>query len=116
MAPEPEHQVARQFSLEDLVQATKNFSDANIVGAGSFGLVYMGLLLDGTVVAIKRRVGAATQVFADEVTMSGQNMIPGALLCILGLKLHKLLNDCTVILALFLNCICHNCLGICVKC
>jgi len=116
LAPEPEHQVARQCSLEDLVQATKNFSDANIVGAGSFGLVYMGLLLDGTVVAIKRRVGAATQVFADEVTMSGQNMIPGALLCILGLKLRKMLNDCTVILALFLNCICHNCFGICVKC
>ncbi|AQK85142.1 Protein kinase superfamily protein [Zea mays] len=29
----------------------------------------MGLLLDGTVVAIKRRVGAATQVFADEVRL-----------------------------------------------
>ncbi|AQK85145.1 Protein kinase superfamily protein [Zea mays] len=69
LAPDLEHQVARQFSLEDLVQATKNFSDTNIIGAGSFGLVYMGLLLDGTVVAIKRRVGAATQVFADEVRL-----------------------------------------------
>ncbi|KAJ1262612.1 hypothetical protein BS78_09G122100 [Paspalum vaginatum] len=67
LAPEPEHQVARQFSLEELVQATKNFNDANVVGAGSFGLVYMGLLLDGTIVAIKRRVGAARQEFADEV-------------------------------------------------
>ncbi|KAF8719965.1 hypothetical protein HU200_024733 [Digitaria exilis] len=69
LAPEPEteHQVARQFSLEELVQATKNFCDTNIVGAGSFGLVYMGLLLDGTVVAIKRRVGAARQEFVDEV-------------------------------------------------
>lgn len=103
MAPEPEHQVARQFSLEDLVQATKNFSDANIVGAGSFGLVYMGLLLDGTVVAIKRRVGSATQVFADEVTMSGQIMIPGALFCIgdfiLGLLHNAEWFNCTVILA-----------------
>ena len=68
--PEPERQVARQFSLEELVQATKNFSDANIVGTGSFGLVYMGLLLDGTIVAIKRRVGAARQDFADEVKTS----------------------------------------------
>ena len=73
LAPEPgpERQVARQFSLEELVQATKNFSDANIVGAGSFGLVYMGLLLDGTIVAIKRRVGAARQDFADEVRNVG---------------------------------------------
>lgn len=72
LAPEPEteHQAARQFSLEDLVQATKNFCDTNIVGAGSFGLVYMGLLLDGTVVAIKRRVGSARPEFADEVKMS----------------------------------------------
>ena len=47
--------------------ATKDFSDANLVGAGSFGEVYMGLLLDGTVVAVKRRVGAPRQDFVDEV-------------------------------------------------
>lgn len=88
-APDPEHQAARQFSLEDLLHATNNFSDANIVGAGSFGLVYMGLLHDVTVVAIKRRVGAATQVFADEVTMSGQNMIQWALFCIWGLMIAE---------------------------
>ncbi|KAL6619362.1 hypothetical protein ACP70R_034501 [Stipagrostis hirtigluma subsp. patula] len=62
-----EDQGARQFTLEELVQATKNFSEANVVGAGSFGLVYMGLLLDGTVVAIKRRLAAPRQEFADEV-------------------------------------------------
>jgi hypothetical protein len=62
-----EYQGARQFSLEELVQVTKNFSEANVVGAGSFGLVYMGLLLDGTLVAIKRRVAAPTQEFAGEV-------------------------------------------------
>ncbi|KAL6610089.1 hypothetical protein ACP70R_040058 [Stipagrostis hirtigluma subsp. patula] len=62
-----EDQGARQFTLEELVQATKNFSEANVVGAGSFGLVYMGLLLDGTVVAIKRRVAPPRQEFAEEV-------------------------------------------------
>ncbi|KAM3354205.1 hypothetical protein ACQJBY_025077 [Aegilops geniculata] len=63
----PDYQGARRFTLEEMCHATKNFSDANLVGAGTFGKVYMGLLLDGTVVAIKRRVGAPRQDFVDEV-------------------------------------------------
>ncbi|KAM3403674.1 hypothetical protein ACQJBY_007035 [Aegilops geniculata] len=63
----PERQGARQFSLEELAQATNNFSEANLVGAGSFSLVYKGLLFDGSVVAIKRRMGAPRLEFADEV-------------------------------------------------
>ncbi|XP_072985951.1 probable serine/threonine-protein kinase PBL22 isoform X2 [Typha latifolia] len=61
------HQGTKQFMLEELEQATKNFSESNLVGAGSFGLVYKGLLLDGTIVAIKRRLGAARQEFVEEV-------------------------------------------------
>lgn len=62
-----EQQGARQFSLEELEEATKNFSEANLVGTGRFGLVYKGLLLDGTIVAIKRRVCIPRLAFVEEV-------------------------------------------------
>ncbi|KAH9603833.1 hypothetical protein KSS87_005953 [Heliosperma pusillum] len=42
------------FSLEDIQKATKNFSEANIIGEGGFGTVFKGQLLDGTLVAVKR--------------------------------------------------------------
>ncbi|KAK1291347.1 putative LRR receptor-like serine/threonine-protein kinase [Acorus calamus] len=48
---------ARQFALEELEQATKNFSEHNLIGKGRFGLVYKGLLCDGTIVATKMRPG-----------------------------------------------------------
>ncbi|XP_065865452.1 leucine-rich repeat receptor protein kinase HPCA1-like isoform X2 [Euphorbia lathyris] len=46
----------RQLSIAELEHATKNFSQSNIIGEGTFGLVYKGLLLDGSIVAIKRRL------------------------------------------------------------
>ncbi|XP_068663491.1 proline-rich receptor-like protein kinase PERK8 isoform X2 [Aristolochia californica] len=58
---------ARQFSLDELEQATKHFSDSNIIGEGTFGLVYKGLLQDGTVVAIKQRRGPPQREFEEEV-------------------------------------------------
>ncbi|KAK6913803.1 Serine-threonine/tyrosine-protein kinase, catalytic domain [Dillenia turbinata] len=59
---------ARHFTMEELEQATKKFDDGNLIGYGSFGLVYKGLLRDGTIVAIKKRTGAPRQEFVQEVT------------------------------------------------
>ncbi|XP_022751829.1 serine/threonine-protein kinase CDG1-like isoform X3 [Durio zibethinus] len=58
---------ARRFQLEELSLATKNFSDRNLIGEGKFGQVYKGLLQDGMLVAIKKRAGAPSQEFIDEV-------------------------------------------------
>ncbi|KAI3979033.1 hypothetical protein MKX01_016208 [Papaver californicum] len=60
-------QRARQFKLEELDQATKQFSETNLIGGGSFGLVYTGLLHDGTFAVVKRRSGAPRQEFVEEV-------------------------------------------------
>ncbi|KAF3456185.1 hypothetical protein FNV43_RR00835 [Rhamnella rubrinervis] len=57
----------RQFTLDELGEATKQFNESNLIGYGSFGTVYQGLLRDGTVVAIKRRAGPPQQEFVTEV-------------------------------------------------
>ncbi|CAM6095358.1 unnamed protein product [Calypogeia fissa] len=43
-----------RFSLPDLARITQDFSDANVIGKGGFGKVYVGTLPDGKMVAIKR--------------------------------------------------------------
>lgn len=41
------------FTFKQLQSATGGFSKSNVVGHGSFGLVYRGVLSDGRKVAIK---------------------------------------------------------------
>lgn len=44
----------KEFSLDEVKAATKNFSTDNIIGTGGYGNVYRGVLKDGTEVALKR--------------------------------------------------------------
>ncbi|XP_002965468.2 phytosulfokine receptor 1 [Selaginella moellendorffii] len=52
----------RPLTNADLVKATDNFDQSNIVGCGGFGLVFVASLPDGTKVAIKRLTGDCLQV------------------------------------------------------
>ncbi|MCO5605982.1 hypothetical protein L7F22_060168 [Adiantum nelumboides] len=47
-------QGGRTFTLAELSRATKKFSSLCKIGQGGFGIVYRGMLEDGTFVAIKR--------------------------------------------------------------
>ncbi|XP_010553738.1 PREDICTED: serine/threonine-protein kinase CDL1 [Tarenaya hassleriana] len=42
------------FTYRELEIATNNFSEENVIGSGGYGVVYRGILSDGTVAAIKR--------------------------------------------------------------
>ncbi|KAK9939959.1 hypothetical protein M0R45_016638 [Rubus argutus] len=58
---------SRQLTILELEHATRNFNENNVIGQGRFGFVYKGLLQDGSIVAIKRRLHAPTQYFFHEV-------------------------------------------------
>lgn len=55
-----------KFSIEELKQATNNFGESNLIGSGSFGPVYNGLIRD-TIVAIKKLSGSLHPRFLAEV-------------------------------------------------
>lgn len=43
----------RWYSLRELELATRGFSDEYIIGEGGYGIVYKGILEDGSIVAVK---------------------------------------------------------------
>ncbi|XVE79754.1 hypothetical protein DITRI_Ditri14bG0081900 [Diplodiscus trichospermus] len=62
----------RQLTMSELEHATRNFSQSNIIGEGRFGLVYKGLLQDGTLVAIKRCLNTRVRFLHHEVKQTAQ--------------------------------------------
>ncbi|OAY37303.1 probable receptor-like protein kinase At4g39110 [Manihot esculenta] len=46
--------LGRYFSFSELQEATKNFDRSAIIGVGGFGNVYLGVIDEGTKVAVKR--------------------------------------------------------------
>ncbi|KAI0488250.1 hypothetical protein KFK09_028077 [Dendrobium nobile] len=63
------------YTLRELEVATGDFADENVIGEGGYGIVYRGVLDDGTVVAIKNLLnnrGQAEKEFKGEVETIGR--------------------------------------------
>ncbi|XP_061349503.1 probable serine/threonine-protein kinase PBL7 [Gastrolobium bilobum] len=53
MTPSPKFRGVQVFTYRELEVATEGFNEANVIGNGGFGLMYRGVLSDGTLSAIK---------------------------------------------------------------
>lgn len=65
----------RWYSLKELELATNAFADQNVIGEGGYGVVYRGVLPDGSVVAVKNLLnnkGQAEKEFKVEVEAIGK--------------------------------------------
>ncbi|GLT52539.1 hypothetical protein SLA2020_258740 [Shorea laevis] len=63
------------FTFKQIKTATDNFDPANKIGEGGFGSVYKGMLLDGTIIAVKQLSSKSRQGNREFVTEIG--MISG---------------------------------------
>ncbi|KAK3428067.1 hypothetical protein EUGRSUZ_F04179 [Eucalyptus grandis] len=60
------------FTLRQIKAATDNFNSVNKIGEGGFGSVYKGILLDGTMIAVKQQSPKSKQgnrEFLNEISM-----------------------------------------------
>ncbi|XP_027354340.1 probable receptor-like serine/threonine-protein kinase At4g34500 [Abrus precatorius] len=65
----------RWYTLREVELATRGFAEGNVIGEGGYGVVYRGLLQDGSVVAVKNlhnNKGQAEKEFKVEVEAIGK--------------------------------------------
>ncbi|KAL0386962.1 UNVERIFIED_CONTAM: putative receptor-like serine/threonine-protein kinase [Sesamum radiatum] len=88
----------RWYSLRELQTATNQFSSENVIGEGGYGIVFRGVLHDGSVVAVKNLLnnkGQAEKEFKVEVEAIGKvkhkNLVSLIGYCAEGAQRYQLL-------------------------
>ena len=66
------HVGSMNFSLQDILEATNNFSRENMIGQGGFGTMYKGRLKDGSLIAVKRAKSVRTRAFCMYILMNNE--------------------------------------------
>ncbi|XLT26854.1 hypothetical protein HN873_058146 [Arachis hypogaea] len=86
------------FKIDELEKATDNFSTKNFIGRGGFGLVFKGVLSDGSVVAVKRILEYDFQgdvEFCNEVeiisNLKHRNLVPLRGCCVVVMMMKNLM-------------------------
>ncbi|XP_051199610.1 probable receptor-like protein kinase At1g11050 isoform X2 [Lolium perenne] len=72
------------FSIAELSKGTDGFADKNLIGRGGFGVVYRGVLADGSIVAVKKvlnpEMEGGDEEFTNEVEIIShlrhRNLVP----------------------------------------
>ncbi|XP_058750480.1 probable receptor-like serine/threonine-protein kinase At4g34500 [Vicia villosa] len=75
MQEDPNIGWGRWYSLKEVENATRGFAEGNVIGEGGYGVVYRGVLEDGSVVAVKNlhnNKGEAEKEFKVEVEAIGK--------------------------------------------
>ncbi|XP_047339237.1 probable receptor-like protein kinase At1g11050 [Impatiens glandulifera] len=79
------------FKIDELKKATDGFSQKNFIGRGGFGLVYKGILSDGSTVAVKKVIESdfeRNDDFCNEVeiisNLKHRNLVPLRGCCVTG--------------------------------
>jgi serine/threonine protein kinase len=70
------NRISLEYSYIEIVKATSNFSNTNLLGSGAYGSVYKGILKDGTEVAIKKLFNPKQGGFKEEVEVLSKHRHP----------------------------------------
>ncbi|KAJ1397706.1 Serine-threonine/tyrosine-protein kinase, catalytic domain [Sesbania bispinosa] len=99
-SPSPNIGWGRWYSMKELEIATDGFAEGNVIGEGGYGIVYRGILQDGSVVAVKNLLnnkGQAEKEFKVEVEAIGKvrhkNLVGLVGYCAEGARSTGMLNE-----------------------
>mmetsp|Transcript_43727 Transcript_43727/g.103268 ORF Transcript_43727/g.103268 Transcript_43727/m.103268 type:complete len:538 (+) Transcript_43727:120-1733(+) len=87
LADECLNQISQEYKYEELQEATDNFAKQSLLGDGTYGAVFKGVLQDGSEVAVKRLSRPMESGFREEVEVLSRVRHPN-LVILMGFARH----------------------------